>query len=209
MHKWWAVCSAGLTLAFYLPVQAAIVTYDFAGTVSQTVDYSGQGYVPADVAAGSTFTGTLSFDNSVAPVSTGSSSAVYRGTELDMTMSVTIDGTNTYAISTPAADDEIDIDGTDFELFKRGPTVYTSFSPNPPFSHLDFEGTTTSTSLSQGTIGIGSPFDANGLSDQQTSDAGYYYINLTLSSVQEVPEPAALGFVSIGLIGTWIRRRRS
>jgi hypothetical protein len=188
--------------------EASLVYYDFSGTVSPSVDYSGLSYVPAPILAGGVpFIGTLSFDNSASPVSSTSSSAVYRGTDLDMTMPITIDGSYTYAISTPASDDEIDTSGTDFELFKRGPTVYTSFAPNPPFSHLDFEATTTSSILSEGIIGIGSPFDANGLSDQQTSGAGYYYINLTPSSLQEVPEPSALTAMAIGLAALSMRRR--
>jgi len=134
--------------------EASLVYYDFSGTVSQAVDDSGLGYVPAPILAGGVpFDGTLSFDNSAVPVSSTSSLTVYRGTDLDMTISVTIDESYTYSISTPAPDDEIDISGTDFELFKRGPTSYTTFAPNPPFSHLDFEETTSSSVLSEGIIG--------------------------------------------------------
>jgi hypothetical protein len=57
------------------------------------------------------------------------------------------------------------------------------------------------------TIGVGSPFDANGLSDAQTTGAGYYYINLTPSSLQEVPEPTALTATAIGLAALSTRRR--
>jgi hypothetical protein len=184
---------------------ASLVTYEAVGTVTSVADDSGLGYIPATILNAPTKTLTyaefITFDNAAAAVSSTPTSGIYRGTSLDMSVSVLIDGIYAYAISTPSSSDEIDLSGTDFELFKRGPTTYTSFAPNPPFSHVDFEAKTQSDQLSTAVISAGNPFTANGISDQQTSGAGYYYIGASFTSVQQVPEPAGL-VPSLLLTGT-------
>src|SRR5579883_3357230 len=119
-------------------VQPATVTYQFSGTVTSFTDTSTSRYVPASVQDNvSTYVGTFSFNNS-ATGQVSSEDAFYRGTALGLTATVTIDNTYTYTLNTPSSNDEIDIIGNSFELFKRGPTVTEGFSPNPPFSHFEF-----------------------------------------------------------------------
>ncbi|HWE94323.1 MAG TPA: hypothetical protein VG269_10190 [Tepidisphaeraceae bacterium] len=174
------------TLFLALPVHASIVTLNFAGTVMGPVDYSGLGYVPAGIQSGSAYVGTVTFDNS-APGSTDPTDGFYRGTALAMTVNITIAGQFNYVLDTPSAADEIDLIGSSFGLYKRGPTVYTAFSPNPPFSHIDFGAVCSTDVLSTMVVSPGSS-PTSGVSDQQT-DAGYYYIGANLDSVSSVPEP--------------------
>jgi hypothetical protein len=187
---------------------AAVRSYEFAGTVGVIADYSSLGYVPAAIHSGDPFVGSITYNDAVASDFTNSNGAGYSGTALDMSMSVTIDNAYTYALATPTANDQIIIDGTTFELFKRGPTVYTDFAPDPPFSHLDFEGITQSTNLSTATITGILQFGANGVSDQQTNNAPYYYVGLNPTSIQAIPEPASDSVLTLAAIGLLKRRVR-
>jgi hypothetical protein len=126
-----------------------------------------------------------------------------------MSVNITVAGQYQYALTAPSESDEIDLIGKSFELFKRGPTVYTSFSPNPPFSHLDLglqtDGDVLS-SLTASDISLGQ-FPSAGVSDQQTPSAGYYYVGATLDSVQPVPEPATAAIAVVTSAALLIRRR--
>jgi hypothetical protein len=189
-----------------------LVTYQFSGTVDAITDTSGsQHFVPPSIHDGSTFVGTFTFDNSAAGQVNGSD-AFYRGTALQLSASVTIDGTYTYTLTTPTAQDEIDILGTSFEFFKRGPTVLEGFPPNPPFSHFEFLGQTQTDILANAIVTNGG-LPSAGVSDQQTLNAPYYFIGARLSSVQlSVPEPLSLtllGLGACGLAGYALRQRRS
>ncbi|MDB5293132.1 MAG: hypothetical protein JWL69_4373 [Phycisphaerales bacterium] len=194
-----------VTLFSALPVHGSIVTLNFAGTVMGPVDYSGLGYVPAGIQAGSAYVGTVTFDNS-APGSTDPTDGYYRGTALAMTVNITIAGQYHYVLDTPSAADEIDLIGSSFGLYKRGPTVYTAFSPNPPFSHIDFGAECSTDVLSTMVVSAG-PSPTSGVSDQQTN-AGYYYVGATLGSVSSVPEPGFPLAVMAGAI-TFLANRRS
>jgi hypothetical protein len=165
--------------------QTGMVTLSFSGKVGAVSDDSKLGYVPAGIKTGAPFTGTVSFNSAATARSTDATDAYYSGTDLDMTVSITIDGKYKYVLSTPSSSDEIDLIGSSFELFKRGPSVNTLFSPNPPFSHLDFGVKTDTDRLAAITahdISLGSTPSA-GVSDQQTTGAAYYYVNATLTSV--------------------------
>ncbi len=147
-------------------VQAGLVTYTFSGKVDSITDTSTDHYVPTDIQDGSTFVGTFSFDNT-APGTIDGADAFYRGIALDLSETVTINGKYTYTLITPTSQDEIDILGDTFEFFKRGPTVYTTFAPNPPFSFFEFIGQTQTNILSNAVIS--SKNATAGVSDQQTS----------------------------------------
>jgi hypothetical protein len=123
-----------------------------------------------------------------------------------MSVNVTVAGKYNYSLSTPSSSDEIDIIGSSFELFKRGPTVDTSFSPNPPFSHLDFGAQTQTYVLSDAIVTAGSMPTA-GVSDQQTPTAGYYYVGASLTSVQIVPEPVSSALIVLASAAILMRRR--
>ncbi len=184
--------------------QAAIVTYYFSGTVDAITDNSGQGYVPPGIQNGSTFVGTFSYDNS-APGSNG----IYSGTALNLAASVTIAGQYNYILGSPTSNDEIDLLGSSFELFGRGPTVTEPFSPNPPFSFFQFLGTTTSDVLANAQV-INTASSA-GVSDAFTPSAPYYFIGAGIASVAPAPEPSSFFLVGIGAGGLLLRilkRRR-
>jgi hypothetical protein len=184
--------------------RAELVTYTFSGTVDAITDTSSDHYVPTSIQNGNIFVGTFTFNNS-APGTFSGSDAFYRGTALDLSASVTIDGRYTYTLTTPSSQDEIDILGNSFELFKRGPTVYTSFAPNPPFSHFEFLGQTQTGILSQAVVtGAGG---SAGVSDQQTSGAPYYFVGASITSAQAVPEPSSWLLVTMGAASLLVQRR--
>jgi len=206
---WIARFVAVLAMSAAGAARAGVVTYAVSGTVDGFTDTSGANYVPASVQPNvSSFVGTFSFDNT-APGSVNGGDAVYKGTALSLTADVTIDGRYRYTLTAPTAQDEIDISGTSFELFKRGPTVTTGFSPNPPFSHFEFEGTTQTDILS--TVVLGNVASSAGVSDQQTSTSPYWYIGANVSSVQPAPEPSSVTLLAVAagslLAGAWKRRR--
>jgi len=191
--------------------RAEVVTYAISGTVSVFTDTSTNHYVPASIRPNlSTFVGTFSFDNA-APGTVSGSNGFYRGTALNLSCNITIDGQYQYALNAPSTQDEIDILGTSFGLYKRGPTVSTGFAPNPPFSHFEFRGTTQTNVLSNALIS--NVTSSSGVSDQQTSGAPYYYIGANISSVaQAVPEPGSVALLlgaATGLALRWGRRRAS
>lgn len=206
------LCALMLLIAFLAPAaRATIITLDFSGTVDDPVDYSGLGYVPSGIQDGSSFVGTVTFNNDAVARSTDATDAYYSGTDLDMTVNITIVGQYTYSLTTPSSSDEIDLEGSSFGLYKRGPTVYTSFSPNPPFSHLDL-GLQTDTDvlsdLQASDLSVGTTPLA-GVSDQQTPDAGYYYVAAQLDSVSAVPEPATATLMLLASLILLLRRRRA
>jgi PEP-CTERM motif len=182
-----------------VPVEARadIITYHFSGTVNSITDTSTNHFVPTSIHNGSTFVGTFSFDNS-APGQVSGGNAFYRGTALKLSASVTIDGTFNYTLTTPTASDEIDILGTSFEFFKRGPTVFESFAPNPPFSHFEFLGKTQTDILANAVVnGAGA---SAGVSDQQTPGSPYYFIGAGISQLSAIPEPATLLLLGTGAV---------
>lgn len=188
---------------------ATLITLNFSGTVDDPVDYSGLGYVPGGIQDGSSFVGTVTFNNDAVARSTDATDGYYSGTDLDMSVNITIAGQYTYSLTAPSSSDEIDLEGSSFGLYKRGPTVDTSFSPNPPFSHLDL-GLQTDTdvlgNLTAADVSLGSTPSA-GVSDQQTPDAGYYYVAAALDSVSAVPEPATATLMTLASFGLLLRRR--
>ena len=191
--------------------RADIITYDFSGTVNSITDTSTNHFVPTSIHNGSTFVGTFSFDNS-APGQVSGGNGFYRGTALKLSASVTIDGTFTYTLTTPTVSDEIDILGTSFEFFKRGPTVFENFAPNPPFSHFEFLGKTQTDILASALVnGTGA---SSGVSDQQTAGSPYYFIGAGISSAQlsAIPEPATLLLLGTGAVcvaAFWRRRLKA
>ena len=204
-----SVTCATSFLLFALPpaARAATVTVPFSGTVDSLTDTSGKGYVPSGIRDGSSYVGTVTFNNAAAARSTDATDGYYGGTDLDMTVSVTVAGKYQYVLTTPSSSDEIDLEGSSFGLFKRGPTAYTSFAPDPPFSHLDLELRTDADVLSDLTaadVTLGTT-PTSDVSDAQTSGASYYDVGAALTAVPE-PDAAALAVLAVaGLVG---RRRR-
>jgi hypothetical protein len=195
-----AVCAPG-------SARADVVTYTISGTVDAITDTSTNHFVPTSIHDNtSTFVGTFSFDNS-APGSVSGADGFYRGTALNLRATVTIDGQYTYTLTTPSASDEIDILGTSFEFFKRGPTVFTSFAPNPPFSHFEFLGQT-QTAILRNALVSGGPNTSAGVSDQQTSGAPYYFIGASITTVQAIPEPPLPTLLAVGAGGLLVFGRR-
>jgi len=187
--------------------RASYVTYAFSGTVNAITDTSGNDFVPTSIHTGSsTFVATFSFENS-APGQVSGSDAFYRGIALNLQASVVIDGTYTYTLTTPTSSDEIDIIGGAFEFFKRGPTVSTTYAPNPPFSHFEFLGLTQTNILQNAQVTFASNSSA-GVSDQQTSSAPYYFIGSSISTLQAVPEPGSMALLGIGTLAAFWRFRR-
>jgi hypothetical protein len=194
-----SVVVAAVVLAGPALVRAGEVTYTFSGTVTSITDT-----VQDNV---STFVGTFSFNNS-APGQVISGNGFYSGTALDLHATVTIDGKFTYTLTTPTASDEIDIIGNAFEVFKRGPTVFTDFAPNPPFSHFEFLGTTNTPVLADAVVG-GGPNTTAGVGDQQTPNAPFYFVGASIASVsQVVPEPGGLTLAALAAAGAALRARR-
>ncbi len=193
-----ALTTVGLVVLFSQFARAELMTYAISGTVGGITDESTDHYVPTAITDGSTFTGTISFDNS-APGTSDANGAYYRGTALDLSVNILIDGQYDYQDTTPSSSDEIDIEGTSFGLYKRGPVVSTGFAPDPPFSHLDFAGTTQTEILSNAQLSTGI---SAGVSDAEAyladpSAYPYYYIGANISTVQQVvPEPSTLGLLA-------------
>jgi len=181
--------------------RADLVTYFISGKVGVITDTSPNHYVPTSITPNvSDFIGSFTFDNS-APGTGGA----YRGTALQLSAHITIDGKYDYIINSPTANDEIDIFGTSFGLYLRGPTVALNFAPNPPFSHFEFQGTTQTTILSQVVLG---PTGTAGVSDQQTPDDFYYFIGTNTSTVVATPEPTSLALVGVFAGGLLFKRWR-
>lgn len=207
-----AVFAAAAAAAAVVPCSlapAAIVTIPFAGTIKMVDDYSGLGYVPAAIQSGSPYVGTVSFDDRALLASSSGGVNVYRGPTLDLSVDLTIAGQYEYTLTTPAALDEIDLNGPNFNLYKRGPTVDTAFAPNPPFSHLEvalLTDTDTLGGLTLADLSIGQ-FSSAGVSDQQTENAGYYDVTGPLGSL--TPEPAATCAVAVLTLAGLCRRRRA
>jgi hypothetical protein len=183
-----------------------MITYAFTGAVQDPEDESGLGYVPSAIQTGTSFTGTVSFNNAAVISSGDATDGYYRGTDLDMSVDIVVDGLYQYSLSTPSSSDEIDLEGSGFDLFKRGPTVDTAFSPNPPFSHLDLELQTDSDVLNTAALSIGS-FSGAAVSDAQTSGAGYYVVAASLTSVEPVPEPGTALLAVFASAGLLLMRR--
>jgi hypothetical protein len=197
---------------FSQAAHAEMMTYAISGTVAGTItDESTDHYVPTAITDGSTYAGTISFDNA-APGTSDANGAYYRGTALDLSVNILIDGQYDYQDTTPSVSDEIDIlntsHGLTFGLYKRGPVVSTSFAPDPPFSHLDFLGTTQTDILSNAQI---TGVTSSGVGDTEATGSPYYYVGANLSTVQLVPEPSTLGLLAAGavaLLALWQRRKR-
>ena len=189
--------------------QAALVTLSFSGTVDSVTDDSGKGYVPSGIRDGSSYVGVVTFNNAAVARSTDATDGYYSGTDLDLTVNVTVNGTYQYVQTTPSSGDEIDLEGTTFGLFMRGPTASTAFSPNPPFSHLDLDlrtDTDVLADLTAANVTLGST-PSSGVSDAQTAGAGYYYVGAALTAVP-VPGTAALAVAtSVPMLGRRRRRR--
>jgi hypothetical protein len=192
----------GLFLCGSSTARATIVTYYFSGTVNAITD-PGNGYVPSGIQNGSTFVGTFSYDNSATAYYSDSNNAYYRGTALNIAASVTIAGQYVYTLGPPQSNDEIDLIGSLFEFFGRGPTVTEGFYPNPPFSFFQFLGTTTSDVLANAQV-VNTTSSA-GVSDAGSGDPNYYFIGASLPSVAQVPEPSSLFLVGIGAGGLLMR----
>jgi PEP-CTERM motif len=184
--------------------RADIVTYYVTGTVGSVADYSGSShYVPIDITSGSTFVGYLSYDRSAS-----GSGGIYRGTALNFAASFTIAGKYTYTLDAPTSSDEIDLLGSSFGLYARAHNVTEPFSPNPPFTHVDFSGTTTSDVLQNAKI---TSVSSVGLSDADATSQPYYYISANIATVVQIPEPSSFVLVGLGAGGLlfrfWKRRR--
>jgi hypothetical protein len=195
------LAALGAALALAAPARAGLVTYKFTGTVTQLTETpSGNGQIPSEIHLGSSVTGTLTFDTS-APQVPGNP-GIYRSTALLLSATATIDGQFTYALTVPTTADEIDLLGTDFEYFKRGPATPTSFDPNVLVSLISFLAKTSSDDLSTATLSVDS--SSNIQISNPLAQTGSYFIEATLTSLQPqaaaVPEPAAWALACAGVL---------
>ena len=77
---------------------AAMMTYAISGTVAGTItDESSDHFVPAAITDGSSFVGTISFNNAASGTVSGNN-GYYDGTALDLSVNVLIDGNSTTRI---------------------------------------------------------------------------------------------------------------
>jgi hypothetical protein len=196
-----------LTLAGGSSARAGLVTYEFTGHVSTVVDYSQlHNQLPADIHVGDALVGTFTY-NSSAP-----GSSFYRGTDLQMSISVTIGG-HTFALTSPTASDEIDLLSIPpFGYYKRGPDVTTAFGTPLSFASLNLGGNVT-TDLSQFQPSLNYFDNSVGLSDA-FSAAPYWFIGGSVDTLQPVtPTPAPPGLVLGGIaavcLGGYALRRRA
>jgi PEP-CTERM motif len=197
-----AVILAGPSL-----VHAGEVTYTVSGTVELDSNSPPDPYLPAGIKPGTTFVATFSFNND-APGQVSGNNGFYSGTALDLHATVTLNGQYTYTLATPTSSDQIEILGNTFELFKRGPTEYTSFPPNSPYSHFEFLGYTQTNILADAEVS-GGPNTTAGRLDQQTPNAPYYFLGANISSVTfGVPEPGGLTLAGLAAAGLALRARR-
>jgi hypothetical protein len=188
--------------------RADFVTYEITGKVSTLVDYSpGHNQLPADIHVGDALSGTFSY-NTDAP-----GSSVYRGTALQMSIRVTIDG-HTFALTSSTASDEIDLLSIPpFGYYKRGPEITTDFGTPLSFASLNLGGNGT-TDLSKFQPSLNYFDNSVGLSDAGSASP-YWFIGGsvdTLAPVAAVPAPSGLvlgGIAALCLGGCALRYRAS
>jgi hypothetical protein len=190
--------------------RGGIITYQFSGSVSNFVDYGS--ILPSDIAVGNMASGIFSYDDAaVGP-------QFYRGEQVKMSETVTLvtaQNTYTFSLTMPVASDEIDLFGGTFGFYHRGPDVPLGFGADAHVSFMDafsFGSTSDDLSMTELSLGFGSTI---GISDAN-SEAPYYYIGITPTSLEKValpvPEPSSLILCSAGILtlaGYGWRRRKS
>lgn len=186
----------------------AIITYDFAGTLTSSL---------GTLNSGDAFSGSYTFDTTVAATGTSSSSFAAFNNLTDVSLTI---GSFTASIGPGSGLPEIQQDnvaGMDrYGLLGRNPTGSSQID-GLDISSIGFRlDDTSGTAISDALVLVTNPtladFTSNTFQLFFGSPTGgrFEVVNGTMSNLSErtVPEPAALALLGIGLAGITYRRRR-
>ena len=218
------MCSKFATIAIFAAlfapasVQATLVHGNFSGTMSDGTDTTGVFGTPGADLANDVITGTFAYNTSLLSQSISNGTNTATGTGIGaLTVTITITG-HSHTFTDPTSSSMFLDDGgvsgqSEFKLHNsnnNGTTTNESVSLD--ISDL-FTPFATSTDLTQ-SISVTNPFssiDSFGIHDTGPNVAAagdFSIISLTTTTQSQIPEPASLTVLALGLAGIATARRR-
>jgi hypothetical protein len=186
---------------------AAIINYDFTGTVSLLSDSNN--HFSGKFVVGSPVSGAFSFDDAAVPgFGSSSTGAFYRG-GFSGRASATINSAYGFAMQANEPADEIDVlnqfGPETFEMRKGAfASVPTNFDPNLTISEIFLNFQASGNPLKLSTIQLAKTGDFQISGNGPGGFFDHYFIDVSVSSLQQasvVPEPSTLALAMTGAAG--------